>query len=380
MSSGPRRSGQPGKPGQPRKPGQAGNPGQSGRSGPSGKPPSRRQGLPSRRGAGRQGQTAEPERKQGPVIHDVPVPAGAEVHVVGRESGMDLAHYLAETVRGQPSVRAIRRALDQGHCLVNGRAESFGSRKLRRGDVVAFIAPSAAKRDPFRYDPRRLAHRDARLVVYDKPPGLPVVPTDAGKGPNLLHLVREGLRVDDPDGSQFLEAAHRIDADTSGLVLFARDAAMLEHLRTAFAEHTIEKSYEALVRGRPRPTGERKTWLALQERGPGYERWGSARGEGSLHAITAWTVTEQIGRHASLVRVQPRTGRTHQIRVHFAEMDHPLFGDRVYGDRKDPVFAPRHLLHASRVVVPLPDGGTVDVRCRTPRDFLAVVEALRALG
>lgn len=299
------------------------------------------------------------------------LPPDARVFRVGVEHGTDLAHFLAESLPGRQSVRAIRRALDQGRCSVNGQAENFGSRKLIRGDLVAFVPPTATTAQP-RFRKRDVVHVDDELIVYDKPPGLPVTATDAGKGPHLVGLLREHF-------GETVEAAHRLDADTSGLVLLARDPAMLAHLQRCFQEHRVQKSYLALVRGVPKDRGERSSYLLLQEKGTGYERWGTGKGRGALQAITTWQVEERFKKTAALVRIEPKTGRTHQIRVHFAEMGHPLVGDRVYGDRRDPVFASRHLLHAAQIAVPGPDGTERRFRSRLPEDFRQVMEQLSGL-
>jgi 23S rRNA pseudouridine955/2504/2580 synthase/23S rRNA pseudouridine1911/1915/1917 synthase len=267
-------------------------------------------------------------------------------------------------------VRAIRRALDAGACRVNGHIETFGSRKLVRGEIVEFFIPAQHQRD-HDFDPRRLIHDADDIIAYDKPPGLPVTPDDAGRKWNLESLLKAhfgGLVI----------AVHRLDADTSGIVLFARSEKAARRLEEAFREHQVKKTYLALVRGHPRESGEFRSYLVKQASQKGQERWASGRGSDAREAITTWTVQERVGAFASLVEVQPKTGRYHQIRIHFSEMGHPIYGDRQYGDRQDPIHVTRHLLHAWTVEVPHPAGaGTITLKTAFPPDLAEAMKLLR---
>ena len=197
---------------------------------------------------------------------------------------------------------------------------------------------------------------------------MPVTPTDAGKTVNLLDLLQQEFGA--------VHAVHRLDRDTSGVVLFARNADMKRLLETAFRDHAIQKTYVALVRGVPREQGERDTYLKLIERGKGWEKWGTGKGQGALQAITTWRLKEQFGSIASLMQVQPQTGRTHQIRVHFAEMGHPLLGDRIYGDRQEPIAVSRHQLHAATLKMPF-GGNSRMFRAPMPQDMKQAIAALK---
>ena len=298
------------------------------------------------------------------------VDAGAQMFQVGVEHGTDLAHFLQMSVPGKLSVRKIRRFLEEGRCRVNGRIETFGSRKVYRRDIVSFVAPTREEqRQRFAFERKRVLYDEHDLVAYDKPPGLPVTPTDAGTGPSLVGILRRDLGD--------LEACHRLDADTSGVVLLARTPAVRERYEAAFRDHEVAKRYLALVRGRPPGGGTQRSGLILVEQGPGYERWASGKGQGALLAITRWRLLAPVGRDAALVVVEPRTGRTHQIRVHLAELGHPLLGDRVYGDRKDPIHVARHLLHAEHLTAPHPSGtGELSVEAPRPKDFDAAIAQL----
>lgn len=295
---------------------------------------------------------------------------GPSARVVSLEAGSDLAHFIAESAKGQLSVRAVRRALDQGACRVNGQVESFGSRKLKRGDVVEFFIPAQHQRD-HDFEQNRLLHVDPHVVIYDKPPGLPVTPDDGGKKWNLRALLQKQF-----DG--LIIPVHRLDADTSGIVVFARTEAAARRLEDDFREHKIQKTYLALVRGHPRESGEYRSYLVKVEGTKGQERWKSGRGQDAREAITTWSIEDRVGTFASLVKVVPRTGRHHQIRIHFSEMGHPIYGDRIHGDRQDPIHVTRHLLHAWQLTLAHPDTGlALTVQTSYPTDFSLAMAALK---
>lgn len=292
---------------------------------------------------------------------------GPSAQIVGAESGDDLAHFIASRQSGL-SIRAVRRALDAGACRVNGAVERFGSAIVRRGDVVEFFIPKKRPED-HDYEPERLVHDDDGIVVYDKPPGLAVVPPEARRW-NLLDCLKKQFGE--------LHAVHRLDADTSGLVIFSRTKLGADQLDEYFRDHRVKKTYLAIVRGHPRDSGIYRSYLVKVGEQKGHERWRSGRGPDAREAVTEWKVEERIGAYASLIEVSPQTGRYHQIRIHFSEMGHPVYGDRLYGDRRDPIHVTRHLLHAWKVKLPSPMGGRdLELKTRFPEDF---TEAKRLLA
>ena len=315
-------------------------------------------GNPRRDGGG--GKPRDPKKDKGALW----VP-GPSAQVVGAESGMDLAHFIASRQAGL-SIRSVRRALDAGACRINGGVERFGSRQVRRGDVVEFFIPAKRPED-HDFEPERLIHDDDGIVAYDKPAGLPVTPPEARRW-NLLDCLKKHFGE--------LHAVHRLDADTSGIVVFARTRLGATQLEEYFREHRVKKTYLAIVRGHPRQSGIYRSYLVKVGESKGQERWQSGRGPDAREAVTEWEVEERIGRYASLIRVQPQTGRYHQIRIHFAEMGHAIYGDRIYGDRHDPIHVTRHLLHAWKTSLPNPMGGR-PLELKTP--FPAEFEAAKRL-
>ena len=293
---------------------------------------------------------------------------GRDARSIGVEAGLDLARFVAKAFgKGHLSRSAARTLIERGSVRINGRVETFHSRVLAAGDVVeAFLSDTTEHT----FDADRVLMDREGVIIYDKPPWLAVTRPDR-KGSWSLHDILK---------QEFGEvhAVHRLDADTSGLVIFARQPSLATRVETMFRDHAVEKEYLALVRGHPRESGTHRSYLVLKDRTPGRERWASGRGQDAREAVTTWEVESRVGRFASLIRVKPKTGRHHQIRLHFSEMGFPLYGDRIYGDRRDPVHAPRHMLHASRVLLPHPAGGErIDVTSDAPGDFTALMAELR---
>jgi len=292
---------------------------------------------------------------------------GPTARTIKAEVGLDLAHYVANLTKGRLSIRQARTVIEDGCCRINGQVESFGSYKLVAGDVIEVILPQEDTEHV--YDVKRLVYADEYFVAYDKPAFLPVTPIDKVKSWSLLDILKASLGEIIP--------VHRLDADTSGIVLFARQAKVARRLEEAFSEHQVEKIYHAIVRGHPREVGNYRSYLIKVRSGQGFEKWKSGRGADAREALTNWTVERRLGPYASLVRVEPKTGRYHQIRIHFSEMGASLYGDRIYGDRRDPVHVHRHLLHASEVHLKHPiDDSKIVIKSPLPRDMVDAMARL----
>ena len=191
-------------------------------------------------------------------------------------------------------------------------------------------------------DPAWIIHRDARLLVLDKPSGLLAVP---GRGPDLEDCLAARVQQVFPSAL----VVHRLDRDTSGLMLMALDAEAQRHASRQFETRSVRKAYRCVVSGVPE-ADEGLVDLPIGRdlsRPPRY-RIDHERGRPSQ---TRWRVLERRGDSASL-EVEPLTGRSHQIRLHLATLGHPILGDPLYGDAAS---APRMLLHATRLAVAHPD-------------------------
>jgi RluA family pseudouridine synthase len=312
--------------------------------------------------AAKRGGSGKP-RREGPVWKP-----GAGARRVGIEAGTRLAAYVARIQHGI-SVREAKSLIESGVVRIDGKVETFASRQIRQGEVVEVFAELAPQEHVF--DRKRIIYDCPGFMAYDKPAWLAVTPTDQGKSWALIHILKAALGPE-------LIPVHRIDADTSGVVLFAKQEKVARRLEEAFRDHEVHKTYLAIVRGHPRPSGEHRSYLVQTGKGQGFEHWESGHGADARAAVTTWEVIEQLGAFGALVKVQPKTGRHHQIRIHFSEMGHPLYGDRRHGDRRDPVQAPRHMLHAWKMELPNPEGGeAIRITAPKPREFEALADELR---
>ncbi len=193
-----------------------------------------------------------------------------------------------------------------------------------------------------------ILYRDGWIIAIDKPAGLPVHAGPSGR-PSLedyRHQLRFGL-------PRLPELAHRLDADTSGCLVFGRHRRALRRLGQLFREGKIHKTYHALVHGIPdAQTGE--ITLPLKKVSSRKKGWRIIVAEDGKPACTRWRVTAVDPRkRLALLALEPRTGRTHQLRVHLAAIGHPIVGDVKYAAPAVRRLAPRLMLHASRIVLPL---------------------------
>lgn len=225
---------------------------------------------------------------------------------------------------------------------------------------------------------------DDRWIVLNKPPRLLVIPDRYQTAlTNLYAILAHEL------GTVFV--VHRIDRETSGLVIFAKTAEAHAELNRQFEERTVEKEYLALVRGVPStPGGEIGLPLGEDPGRPGRMRIDQKRGKDSR---TRWQVQERFDGF-SLLQAQPLTGRTHQVRVHLSSAGFPILCDPLYGDGKgfflssvkanyrtegeEKAMIDRTALHARRLLITPPGGGTRrELTADLPKDFRSVLQALR---
>ena len=288
---------------------------------------------------------------------------GPDARVIRSENGMKLSAFVTKLFP-QLSMRAARRLLEEGNCRIDGKVETFHSRLLKHGETVEIFPPTFDREHTF--DPRRVLYDQDGVFVYDKPAFLPVTPTDGVKSWSLHDILKIALKAD----NSTLIPVHRLDADTSGVVIMAREPKLARKLEEQFRDHQVAKAYLAIVRGHPREQGLYKSYLVKVAARRGFEQWRSGRGPDAREAITKWTDEARLGSYASRVRVEPQTGRHHQIRLHFSEMGHPIYGDRIYGDRQDPIHAGRHLLHAAEAAFTHPaTGERIEITAPEPAEF-----------
>ena len=284
--------------------------------------------------------------------------------VVTRYSGQRIDNYLFREYRSVPKSR-IYRLLRRGEIRVNGKRVK-NTYRLAQGDVVRtphiFVMESdSVPIHPVTYERvvKAIAHEDDHVIVLDKPSGLAV---HGGSG--IPHGVIEVLKAYSADSE--IELAHRLDRDTSGCLIVAKSRAELNRLHEYFRHADVRKTYELIVVGHW-PEDCVRVDLALSRYVlPSGER--RVRPDDSGHpASTEIEIVQRKGEY-SWLRAYPRTGRTHQIRVHAAATGHPIVGDDKYGEYGSGSGAKRMYLHAASIR--LPDGRVFETPAPSEFDAL----------
>ena len=268
-----------------------------------------------------------------------------------------------------------KKLIADGMVTVNG-TEAKPAYALRGGDVVSVVIP-----DPERLDltpepiPLAVVYEDADLIVVDKSAGMTVHPAPGHPHGTLVHA----LLAHCPDlagigGVERPGIVHRLDKDTSGLIAAAKNGAAHRSLTGQFKARTVSKMYLALVKGRPRQSEGRID--APLGRDPRHRKR-IAPVDGGREAVTGYR-TAAAFEGATLLEVRPLTGRTHQIRAHFASIGHPLVGDALYGGKS--ALLARHFLHASSLEIDHPrTGRRLALESPLPPDLTAALGALTPL-
>jgi len=312
-----------------------------------------------------------------------------EFTVDSEGTGERLDRWLASRVEDLSRSRLAALA-DEGRVAVDGRPARPALR-LRAGQRVELAVPDPAPAEPQPEDlPLHVLHDDPDFLVVDKPAGMVVHPAagvDSGTLVNaLLHHVKDLGGI---GGELRPGIVHRLDRDTSGAMVVAKNDFALVRLQEAFQSRTVEKRYTALVHGEPAASGVHDTPFGRHPVDRVRMTGRLRPGPGVRRAVTRWTVEERVGGGASRLDVRLETGRTHQIRVHFSEAGHPLLGDETYGGTRRDRRAPqavreaaealgRQALHARVLEFPHPRGGAiVHVEAALPPDFVRALEILR---
>ncbi len=279
-------------------------------------------------------------------------------------AGERLDRFLAGEVGSRA---AAERAVAAG-VLVDGRPRPK-SYRLEGGELVE-PPPRGAPAEPAPPPaPPRIAWQDEHLAVIDKPAGLVVHPGAGRVDGTLVQALAGFLAGGEPERAGIV---HRLDRDTSGLMVVARSDEAHRRLSALVRRRGLERTYLALVRGRPRSQRGRIEAPIGRDRGDPTRI--SLDSDSPRDAVTHFEVERLLGRHA-LLRVQLETGRMHQIRVHLAALDLPVVGDRVYGVR-EPLLG-RQFLHAARLAFPHPfTDEHVEVDSPLPPDLERHLETL----
>jgi 23S rRNA pseudouridine1911/1915/1917 synthase len=267
-----------------------------------------------------------------------------------------------------------QRLIDAGRVLVDGRPRP--KRHLLAAGEALEVRPAPPPRSELVPEeiPLAVRYEDEHLLVVDKPAGVVTHPSAGHPGGTLVHglLARAIAGGGDPARPGIV---HRLDRDTSGLLVVARSERAHRRLQRLMRDRLIDRRYLALVHGAVPPalTIDRPVGRDRRVR----TRMSTTAPEGR-DAVTHLRRLEELGRF-SLVEARLETGRTHQIRVHLEAEGHPVVGDRVYGRREETLGLSRQFLHAARLAFPHPESGEpVDVESPLPGDLREALERARA--
>jgi 23S rRNA pseudouridine955/2504/2580 synthase len=326
-----------------------------------------------------------PARQTPPKVAEVEAPPPAKVQqleVGERGEGQRLDNFLGRILKDVPRTH-IFRVIRKGEVRVNGKRAKPDQRLLASDIVRVPPVRTGAAAPPRRAPPAMvqgligaIVYEDPRLLVIDKPAGVAV---HGGSG--VSFGVIEALRAARPD--ETLELVHRIDRDTSGLLLVSRKPAALRTLHALMRDGLVEKRYLALVKGKW-DLGQKRIDVPLRtDIRVGGERTVKAH-ESGKEAVSVFKPVQFFGKRASLVEVSLETGRTHQIRVHAAHAGYPLAGDEKYGEEEfnekmKESGLKRMFLHAHHVSFVWPETGVeFSVSAPLPTDLTSVIDALSA--
>jgi 23S rRNA pseudouridine955/2504/2580 synthase len=323
--------------------------------------------------------TVAPSRQPQPRA-DLPTAKVTKVEVGERGAGQRLDNFLGRILKDVPRAHLFR-VIRKGEVRVNGKRAKPDTR-LQASDIVRVPPVRVGEAAPPRRAPPAMVagvtgaivFEDPRLIVVDKPAGVAV---HGGSG--VSFGVIEALRAARPD--EELELVHRIDRDTSGILLIARKGSTLRTLHALLREGRVEKRYLALVKGKWE-LGKKRIDVPLRtDIRVGGERTVKADASGK-EAASVFKPVQFFGKRATLVEVELETGRTHQIRVHAAHAGYPLAGDEKYGDedfneKMKAAGLTRMFLHAHQVSFVWPDSGTeFSASAPLPPELAAVIDTL----
>ena len=307
----------------------------------------------------------------------------------GQRLDQVLADWFPKALSQPISKAKARKLIVAGAVYLNGKRVRIASKELQANAVIdayvdlakLFENDGRAQDREFQMEPRHVLFEDEDLIAVDKPPGLPTQPTLDEARDNLYASVKKFLATRDRVVQPYVGLHHRLDRDTSGVVLFTKRREANAGVAALFSEHFARKTYNALtIRPNPLPENEWtvKNFLG-KEAGTGKRTRFTAVRSGGDPAHTDFKRIETLP-GALWVEARPLTGRTHQIRVHLSEAGMSILGDATYGVRPASGIssAPRLMLHALSLEFPHPlTKARIEVSSPLPSDFSGFLDSLR---
>ena len=297
---------------------------------------------------------------------------GAEQEDVGTRIDVFLADAMENLSRS-----GVQKLIEEGHITLNG-GRTKANYKLRERDIIDVEVPEVKEVEILPEDiPLDILYEDADVIVVNKPQGMVVHPAPGHPDGTLVNalLYHCGESLSGVGGQKRPGIVHRIDRDTSGLIIAAKNDAAHLALAAQLADHTLARTYECLAVGNFRE--DSGTVNAPIGRHPVDRKRMAVVRQGGREAVTHWEV---IARYPGVTHLRCRleTGRTHQIRVHLAHIGHPILGDTVYGAKKPVPGLTGQCLHAVGLRFLHPrTGEPVELTCPLPEEFVRMLDKLR---
>jgi len=274
----------------------------------------------------------------------------------------------------------VQKLIESGKVTVNGKVCLSKKQKVCTGDRITLIFPPPKEIDvkPEQI-PLQIAYEDEDVLVIDKPKGMVVHPAPGNESGTLVNAVlyycEAGLST--INGVIRPGIVHRIDKDTSGLIMVAKNDVAHRSLAAQLASHTIVRAYSAIVYDNI--TADEGTIDAPIGRDPRNRLRQAVTDVNARNAITHYKVLERFGKF-TFIEARLETGRTHQIRVHMSYIRHPLLGDQVYGPKKKVLGVETQMLHANLLGFTHPRSGEyIELESPLPEEFSRVLKKLRAV-
>lgn len=298
------------------------------------------------------------------------------IEAASADIGTRLDKYLTDQISDQ-SRSYIQKLLDDNFITVNGRSAK-SNYKLRAGDMIAVEIPEAEELDIEPEDiPLDIVYEDDDIIVVNKPKGMVVHPAPGHTSGTLVNALMYHCKdsLSSINGVLRPGIVHRIDMDTTGLLVACKSDQAHRVLSDKFKVHDIHRVYTAIVYNQfatdegtiDKPIARHKT-----------DRKKMAIDSNGRHAVTHYRVIERLKQNFSLVECELETGRTHQIRVHMASINHPLLGDEVYGPKQKPFATQGQVLHAGILGFDHPiTGEYMEWHAELPDYFQGILKRLR---